>query len=167
MIHTDGIACLEALSGPTSRRRMRAPALAWALAFLSVLVPIGCATPSRNAVPKELASEAQIPGLPDVRDWGDRFSPVLQRSLVQSIHQTRANDPRGDGDESEAVIMLALSGGGADGALGAGFLCGWSSVSTDGGWGASLRAFIGAPAPSWLILLRIARAAGERKRVTR
>jgi hypothetical protein len=130
LIRTGGIVYPTALSDLAPGRRIRHPALAWALACLPVLVLVGCATPARNAVPKELASEAQIPGLPDVRDWGDRFSPVLQRSLVQSIHQARASDPRGDGDETEAVSVLALSGGGADGAFGAGFLCGWSAAGT-------------------------------------
>jgi predicted acylesterase/phospholipase RssA len=131
MILTDDIAG-PTYSDPTSGRRVRGSgsraSLAWVLAILPVLIAVSCAAPARNAVPRELASKAQIPGLSDVRDWGDRFSSVLQRGLVQSIHQARAVNPRGGGDEDGSLSVLALSGGGANGAFGAGFLCGWSAA---------------------------------------
>ena len=113
---------------PATPRRLAGRAwTARAAGLAMLLVAGGCAAPHRDAVPKELADQAQLPGFPDVRDWGDRFSPALQRSLVQSIHQARAIHPQGVADESGAVNVLALSGGGANGAFGAGFLCGWSA----------------------------------------
>jgi hypothetical protein len=48
--------------------------------------------------------------IPDVRDWGDEYSAVLQRSLVESIRQARAINPQGVVDATGAVNVLALSG---------------------------------------------------------
>jgi hypothetical protein len=55
---------------------------------------------------------------------------VLQQSLVESIRQVRAIDPRGLVDASGYVNVLALSGGGANGAFGAGLLNGWTAAGT-------------------------------------
>jgi predicted acylesterase/phospholipase RssA len=50
--------------------------------------------------------------------------------LVESIHQARAIDPRGVVDTTGHVNVLALSGGGANGAFGAGLLNGWTAAGT-------------------------------------
>lgn len=120
-----------ALSGRTKSARC---AHRWAqcglgAALLSVLVG-GCAAPPRQPVPADLQSQAQAVGHPDVRAWGDKFSPLLQASLVESVHQVRAIDPRGLVDATGAVNVLALSGGGSYGAFGAGLLCGWTAAGT-------------------------------------
>jgi hypothetical protein len=102
--------------------------------YLILLVPlmlaVGCATVTHNTVPKELLLEATVLDMPDVRAWGDTYSPALQRSLVESIRQARAIDPRGVVDATGAVSVLALSGGGANGAFGAGLLRGWTDAGT-------------------------------------
>ena len=85
---------------------------------------------SHNTVPKALISQATVVDMPNVRAWGDTYSPVLQRSLVESIHQARAIDPRGVVDTTGHVNVLALSGGGANGAFGAGLLNGWTAAGT-------------------------------------
>ena len=100
------------------------------LVLMPLLLGVGCATVSHNTVPKELVSEATVLDMPDVRAWGDEYSPVLQRSLVESVQQARAIDPRGVVDATGAVSVLALSGGGANGAFGAGLLKGWSEAGT-------------------------------------
>jgi predicted acylesterase/phospholipase RssA len=49
---------------------------------------------------------------------------------VDSILQARAINPQGVVDATGAVSVLALSGGGANGAFGAGLLRGWSESGT-------------------------------------
>jgi hypothetical protein len=91
---------------------------------------VGCATVSHNTVPKDLISEATVLDMPNLRAWGDEYSPALQRSLVESVRQARAINPRGVVDATGAASVLALSGGGANGAFGAGLLKGWTESGT-------------------------------------
>jgi len=98
--------------------------------LLPLVLAVGCATVSHNSVPKALVSQASLVDMSNVRAWGDTFSPVLQRSLVESIHQARAIDPRGVVDATGYINVLALSGGGANGAFGAGLLNGWTAAGT-------------------------------------
>jgi hypothetical protein len=108
-------------------RRQGRPCL---LILVPLMLAVGCASVTRQTVPKELISEATVPDMPDVRAWGDAYSTVLQRSLVESVRQARTIDPRGVVDATGAVSVLALSGGGANGAFGAGLLCGWTAAGT-------------------------------------
>jgi hypothetical protein len=123
-------------TGSSQTRRCSAarvyPFARWScLIFLVPLVlAVGCASVSHNTVPKELISQATVVDMPNVRAWGDTYSTILQRSLVDSIHQARAIDPRGVVDTTGHVNVLALSGGGANGAFGAGLLNGWTAAGT-------------------------------------
>ena len=94
------------------------------------MLVVGCETVAHNTVPKALVSQATLVDMPDVRAWGDTYSTVLQHSLIESIHQARAIDPRGVVDATGHVNVLALSGGGANGAFGAGLLNGWTAAGT-------------------------------------
>ena len=58
----------------------------------------------------------------DIRAWGDQYSPAMQKSVGDSIIQARTT--YGDKEPAE---LLAISGGGANGAFGAGILCGWTA----------------------------------------
>ncbi len=98
--------------------------------LVALVLAAGCATVTRQTVPKELISQAIVPDMPEVRAWGDEYSPVLQRSLVESIRQARAINPQGVVDATGTVSILALSGGGANGAFGAGLLRGWTEAGT-------------------------------------
>ncbi len=81
----------------------------------------------RKPLPGDLACQATPPGYRDIRDWGDSFSPVLQRSVETALKAESAPDnPLG----KTPIQYLSLSGGGMDGAFGAGFLCGWSVQGT-------------------------------------
>ncbi len=88
----------------------------------------GCAGIVRNPLPTELATQAEIPGMPGIRTWGDSYSPLFQADLVESIKQARATNPLGVVGPDGCVSVLAISGGGADGAFGAGLLCGWTAT---------------------------------------
>jgi len=97
------------------------------LAALMLLIQ-GCATlKPYNPPTAALADEVQIPGLPGVRAWGDRPSESLQQSGRESLEEEKAAN---HGKLEPVTYGLALSGGGQDGAFGAGILCGWSQAGT-------------------------------------
>lgn len=98
--------------------------------LLCVVLSWGCAGPGRKAVPQEFINDAQPIGHTNIRDWGDEYSDVLQESLIESIRQARAINPRGVIDDEGVVNILALSGGGSHGAYGAGLLSGWTASGT-------------------------------------
>ena len=98
-------------------------------ALLLLLLAIGaCGSLPRNAAPPQRTLQAAIPQMPDVRAWAGQPSESMERDLAQSFAQESAQDfPRRD-DGSVRYPHLALSGGGASGAFGAGYLNGWSST---------------------------------------
>lgn len=63
--------------------------------------------------------------MPGVRAWGDEFSLAFQQDLVESVRQEQRS---GSFREDATVDFLAISGGGGDGAFGAGLLCGWTAA---------------------------------------
>jgi hypothetical protein len=74
-------------------------------------------------------AEAQIAGMPDVRAWGDEFSPQFQADVLRSIRDEREEDfPIVDRVRSYTALLV--SGGGDSGAFGAGFLQGWTEAGT-------------------------------------
>ncbi len=88
----------------------------------------GCTTLPRNALPVELMTEASIPGLPDVRAAAGRRSTAMTGDLALSFAQeSPAEFPLGP-DGVVRYPHRALSGGGANGAFGAGFLNGWTKT---------------------------------------
>jgi hypothetical protein len=104
--------------------------MARALALIGLLAALaGCGTLPRNAVPPEYLAEATIPDMPDVRGWvGQR--DALERDLDASFDQeTPAEFPK-DADGAVRYAHLALSGGGPNGAFGAGLLNGWTAQGT-------------------------------------
>ncbi len=90
----------------------------------------GCATLPRNAVPPELTAAAVIPYMPDVRAPAGRPSPAMERDLAQSFKQESREDFPPGPDGVIRYPHLGLSGGGANGAFGAGFLKGWTATGT-------------------------------------
>ena len=68
--------------------------------------------------------------MPDVRARAGGPIPVMERDLAQSFDQeSRADFPRGP-DGLVRYPHLAVSGGGANGAFGAGFLNGWTATGS-------------------------------------
>jgi predicted acylesterase/phospholipase RssA len=67
--------------------------------------------------------------MPDVRGFGDGPDESLFKSAVESIRQELAAQPGKPAGvfATPTVDILALSGGGSDGAFGAGLLCGWTA----------------------------------------
>ena len=92
-----------------------------------LLVLSGCASVlPRNTVPLEAVGTAQIEGIPDARFWGDAISPHLQNEMDNlTPEEIRTRFPALYGQPHN---YLAISGGGANGAFGAGLLVGWSTT---------------------------------------
>jgi predicted acylesterase/phospholipase RssA len=93
---------------------------------LSLILVQGCATlKPRNPLPQDLESQVQVPGVPGVRAWGDEASEAFTEFALSSIKQEEA--AFGKDFAKKPASFLALSGGGDDGAFGAGVLCGWTA----------------------------------------
>lgn len=94
-----------------------------ASALLVAVWMTGCVSgPKRNPVPPNLTGNAQVVGMPGVRMIMDPFAakpPPFEASL-EPASQFARNKPG-------PLTLLAISGGGADGAFGAGLLNGWTA----------------------------------------
>jgi len=97
--------------------------------FISIACLLSnCATvPVRNPLPERLGDAAQIPGIPRARFWGDEAPSFFGAVVGQSREKLMQQFPGIIGREHN---YLALSGGGANGAFGAGLLAGWSAAGT-------------------------------------
>lgn len=95
------------------------------LSMLMILLS-GCSSLKQyNALPENLENQVEMPGFKDVRAWADKPSQHLENSARESVAQERnANH----GQLMPVMSALALSGGGSDGAFGAGYLCGWTKT---------------------------------------
>ena len=98
------------------------------LLAVAALALAGCSSLPRNPVPSELAVIARVPGLPDVRAWAGRPDPPMERDMALSFEQESPEDFPLGADGVVRYPHLAISGGGANGAFGAGFLSGWSAT---------------------------------------
>lgn len=115
--------------GPISSMRNNAPGPGrFLVAFALSLLIAGCATPVRlSAVPEERTTEATVPGIPDARFWVDVDSQAFIRVALESFERERAYlASRGHTGPLPPVSFLAVSGGGDNGAFGAGLLKGWA-----------------------------------------
>lgn len=94
----------------------------------AVLCLAGCAILPRNAVPTDLMPEAVIPGMPEIRALGGQISATMMSDLARSFEQESPNDFPFGPDGYIHYAHLVLSGGGANGAFGAGLLNGWTKM---------------------------------------
>ncbi len=89
-----------------------------------------CATPDRNPVPVGFESLMTIEGYGPVRMWGDE-EPENLVAMMETIRTQSAAAGRHTGPRRTRVAnFLAISGGGSDGAYGAGLLNGWTAAGT-------------------------------------
>jgi len=93
-----------------------------ALTFLALP---GCAT-LRHPVPQALVDKATLDNMDDIRFIAGETNTELQENLLRSIKQEGPGIFNLGPDRKKAYPILAISGGGTDGAYGAGFLNGWS-----------------------------------------
>lgn len=97
----------------------------------SILISsLGCANKlTRNPVPESYVDSVEIFGSPLIRAWGDEYSPEFQADIINSVQVENKGDyPPKKPDCELSYSALAISGGGASGAFGAGILNGWSET---------------------------------------
>jgi hypothetical protein len=89
----------------------------------------GCAGPGvrLNPLPAALETQAEIPGIPGARYWSDEKPEGFGRWLGLPEAELRE---RYGGIMDRPHNYLVISGGGEDGAFGAGLLVGWSAAGT-------------------------------------
>lgn len=102
---------------------------------LLTLTVTGCSLPTRKpAVPKTLSDQAELPGMPGVRYIvQDADMANIRAEAMDSLHKEKAyfaSQGKLKGDSLPPTNFLAISGGGDDGAFGAGLLCGWTAAGT-------------------------------------
>lgn len=90
---------------------------------------VGCSSvPERHSLPLSLTNQATIEGIPDARFWGDEW-PKFSLERLSSYTEE-------DLERFHSAVYkkqhnyLAISGGGANGAFGAGLLAGWTALGT-------------------------------------
>jgi hypothetical protein len=93
------------------------------LLILAPFVLASCASLSRIPSTKDQQAVATIPGIPNARVWSDDRVDAL---LARAKSDVPAKAAGGEG----AISVLAISGGGPNGAYGAGLLAGWSDRGT-------------------------------------
>lgn len=99
----------------------------FAVATLPVASLVACSESSPwPPIPEELVAQAQIPGIPQARRWGDE--PQRDDFHFSGMEGDSREAP--DARASGPMRVLALSGGGANAAFAAGLLTGWTQVGT-------------------------------------
>lgn len=99
------------------------------LVALVIVLLAGCAAaPTRlRPITEQAQAVAVIPGVPNARYWGDRAPDGVAQWLKASEEALRTDY---GGIIGVPHHYLAISGGGADGAFGAGLLVGWTEHGT-------------------------------------
>lgn len=98
------------------------------LLALSLMALSGCSSLPRNPLPVELLDQASLPDMPVVRARGGQIHPVMAQDLVDSFKQESETEFPYESDGQIHYAHLVLSGGGPDGAFGAGILNGWTKA---------------------------------------
>lgn len=97
----------------------------------ALIALFGCAgSITRTAVPAAFEGQAEVVGMGQapIRFWGDELPPNADALVKEKWAQARAARPGlAAGGRRPVVNFLALSGGGSDGAFGAGLLNGWTA----------------------------------------
>jgi predicted acylesterase/phospholipase RssA len=92
----------------------------------------GCATPSRlPAVPMGMEDQAQVPGFSDVRYriGFDKDMTAMTKEGIEAYKREQAQRAASGGSgKLPPAVYLAVSGGGDNGAFGAGLLNGWTAA---------------------------------------
>jgi predicted acylesterase/phospholipase RssA len=89
-----------------------------------------CAVPMRGtAVPREKTTTATVLGLPNERYFptSREGQAAIEREFQEAFERRRRALGLAPGDLPSVVDLLSVSGGGENGAFGAGLLCGWTA----------------------------------------
>lgn len=113
-----------AVSGPGRRQLLK-------LAASAPLMPLvaACTTLTRGApAPAALTDQITVLGIPNGRFWPDTQVVAMAREAIAAHERERAY--LGTTGQLPPAEFLAVSGGGDNGAFGAGLLCGWYDSGT-------------------------------------
>lgn len=99
-----------------------------ALLFVATLAACGSNVPRLDDAP--VNSYATPVGYKGIRYWGDAELKKLNEASAARLEQLRAAHKADPTIPLERAYYLAISGGGGDGAFGAGILNGWSKTGT-------------------------------------
>lgn len=92
-----------------------------------LLILTGCTSmPERQPLPPEYTLKAEIPGIPEARFWGDEWPTFAEARFDEFTVAEFQRDFSGIYGKPHSY--LAISGGGANGAFGAGLLIGWTAT---------------------------------------
>ncbi len=102
----------------------------WFVYIIITILITGCAGPKRKpAVPKTLTLEAKIPGLSEIRFRPELDDQPFVKDGIQALALEQAYLKANNSEDlMPPVFYLAISGGGDNGAFGAGLLNGWSAA---------------------------------------
>jgi predicted acylesterase/phospholipase RssA len=102
------------------------------IAVLCVSLLAGCSTPVRlAAVPKDQEAAAVVDGMTGIRYWQGPDLPLMIQDLGDAYkRQVETFAAAGNKGPLPMANFLGISGGGEDGAFGAGLLVGWSAAGT-------------------------------------
>src|SRR5262245_51109883 len=103
------------------------------LTAISVLLFVSACGPlvRANAVPVTEEEQATIPGMPGVRYWEDGDPAEFVKAAQANLDREKAYlASTGQNGPLPPVSFLAISGGGENGAFGAGLLVGWTAAGT-------------------------------------
>jgi len=124
---SNGVPVASDPSASVARRHLLGVAAGGSLA---ALLP-GCAVPNRGpAVPTGKAAQATVLGVPNERVFPAVGVQPLEAEFVAAIKRQRQALGLTPWAPMPQVRLLAVSGGGENGAFGAGLLCGWSVQGT-------------------------------------
>jgi len=116
------IHCFALRAGHSLHRSM----ICMVLLIIANMALCSCATLfDRNPVPKQYAQTAKIRDIPFARTWGDVIPAHIEERLSRAKKQIKEYNPDA---KWQTIDYLALSGGGANGAFGAGLLVGWTAA---------------------------------------
>jgi predicted acylesterase/phospholipase RssA len=103
-----------------------------AVIVLACALLAGCGPlPRLNAVPSQDVSNVTVLGLSDLRYWGDEDSQdLIDEGKASYERELAAWRKAGNQGPLPPANYLAISGGGEDGAFGAGLLVGWTASGT-------------------------------------
>jgi hypothetical protein len=90
---------------------------------------VGCGK-IRTPLPPDLFHDSKVQGMTGVRTYAFEHNSEFAADLIASVKQEIQNSTTGQDDASGHFNILALSGGGSNGAFGAGILNGWSATGT-------------------------------------
>ncbi|NQZ53989.1 MAG: patatin-like phospholipase family protein [Piscirickettsiaceae bacterium] len=97
--------------------------------FVSLLILSACSnTPERHILPIDLTQQAEIPGVPGARFWADEWPKFSIERFEQ--YSEEEFQQHFSGIYEQPHNYLAISGGGANGAFGAGLFAGWAALGT-------------------------------------